>query len=909
MRFIDIFRSDRCVEIYEGINSFCSSYLKEYNDQIESLGFGARPKDIFDFVWGTIEFNAVEICLLDSPLLQRLRHIKQLGFAHYVYCNADYSCFAHTVGVVEVAGRMAKVITRNLKQEIPNRVCFNMVEIVRLAAILHDCGHTFYSQVSEKFFADNKAYAYHEEITSALTYFNEQISTRVSLHEMLSVMIANSEEVRRFFELTAKYLEYSRILRDEDIDLLIEYISGLIVGTAVDKNILPYSMIIKGAINADRMDYLSRDASTTKVPLAVDIARLINKVTVVKIENYQPSQVWNDHSANDYPYQSMAIQHSAQRLVWQLSMANSILYQSIYYHHKKLTAEAMFRKACGYIFELISDKGYDFSYIMSLNDQALSEYFVNIIIPEKFHKDPRCQKAQEILLRIRNRDLYKRVAGFSQDTVCSVPNYVYENFVASVIEDEFSDAYGLFVNRLIEEYYVVLGILDKAKPAHSPVFMFIEENWKQEMTEDIPVDFGNAPYKLSSQIYKETPSFGEENRQKQYYLVTDQSERELIYIALEKVLYAKYQIKLDESASTCAKFTNERLAKIKFRLFEKNYYREVLDLLPDRTVKTLYHAGTFRNVVSKYQSFTGVNRAKVTEQTLYEYLRQYLWAECNQDEVSDLLNGVLNLLSEATFINRDFFSENVSLLMRKILEKGYKNNFMVKLGGAFDSANRLTYYFNDVREKDKFRFVETVPDALRIASGEDSCIVFFDDGAYSGKQVVSIFQELMGVPVEERETNEVHAYELDEVSKGLIKTAKIILAYICFNKESERRILSKLSEIGIENVEIVFKKDLSRKVFSENSSVFSSSRQQRIVREKLLDIGYQIQRSSKLLPDGRYKERWDESRIRDAALGYNDAQQMVVFEFNVPTYTLTPFWQNGIYKNHSWKGLFQRTDK
>ena len=76
-------------------------------------------------------------------------------------------------------------------------------------------------------------------------------------------------------------------------------------------------MIIKGAIDADRMDYLSRDSSTTKVPLAVDIGRLINKVTVVKINDYQPSRVWNDHTTEDYPYQSMAIQYSARRLIGQ----------------------------------------------------------------------------------------------------------------------------------------------------------------------------------------------------------------------------------------------------------------------------------------------------------------------------------------------------------------------------------------------------------------------------------------------------------------------------------------------------------------------------------------------------------------------------------------------------------------
>lgn len=247
--------------------------------------------------------------------------------------------------------------------------------------------------------------------------------------------------------------------------------------------------------------------------------------------------------------------------------------------------------------------------------------------------------------------------------------------------------------------------------------------------------------------------------------------------------------------------------------------------------------------------------------------------------------------------------------MRRILEKNYKNNFMVKIGGVFDSANRLSYYFNDVKEKNSFRFVDRVADALKLANDSESCITFFDDGAYSGKQVVSIFQELMGVPLEERETNEEHTAELDEDSKAKIRSAKLILAYIRFNRESENIILEKLKKLGICNVEIIHEQDISEKIFSGAKPIFSCEQQREIVETLLRDIGYQVQKSSKMMPNGELKSRWNEKRVQQSVLGYNDAQQMVVFDFNVPTYTLTSFWQNGLFNGKEWKGLFQRTDK
>lgn len=73
-------------------------------------------------------------------------------------------------------------------------------------------------------------------------------------------------------------------------------------------------------------------------------------------------------------------------------------------------------------------------------------------------------------------------------------------------------------------------------------------------------------------------------------------------------------------------------------------------------------------------------------------------------------------------------------------------------------------------------FDNSLESALKNTTENDG-ICFFDDGAYSGKQAISIFQELMGVPIEERTTNEHHVDELTPENKEKIKKANNILRY------------------------------------------------------------------------------------------------------------------------------------
>ncbi len=89
-------------------------------------------KLIHDSVHGTIQLDEWMVRIVDTPEFQRLRRIKQLGFADLVYPGAHHTRFEHSIGSMQVA--------RHLSSD----------ETVLAASLLHDIGHTPFSHSGEK---------------------------------------------------------------------------------------------------------------------------------------------------------------------------------------------------------------------------------------------------------------------------------------------------------------------------------------------------------------------------------------------------------------------------------------------------------------------------------------------------------------------------------------------------------------------------------------------------------------------------------------------------------------------------------------------------------------------------------------------------------------------------------------
>lgn len=181
--------------------------------------------EVRDPVHGYVRLEGLALELANTPQMQRLRWIKQLGLANLVYPGANHTRFEHSLG----AYHMATLLSEHLELEEDDRM------LVGAAALLHDVGHGPLSHATE----------------SALAPF---LRTE---HE--SVI-----EILKKGELREVLAEHG--LKASDIQ---SFINGQGLG-----------QIVSGEIDVDRMDYLIRDAHYTGVAYGViDRLRLLQKMT------------------------------------------------------------------------------------------------------------------------------------------------------------------------------------------------------------------------------------------------------------------------------------------------------------------------------------------------------------------------------------------------------------------------------------------------------------------------------------------------------------------------------------------------------------------------------------------------------------------------------------------------------
>jgi HD superfamily phosphohydrolase len=88
---------------------------------------------IKDPLYGYIRITKSEKLIIDTQPFQRLRRIKQLAGAQYVYPAANHTRFEHSLGTMHLAGEIATNLL-----EVSDKIDINKV---RMAALLHDVGH------------------------------------------------------------------------------------------------------------------------------------------------------------------------------------------------------------------------------------------------------------------------------------------------------------------------------------------------------------------------------------------------------------------------------------------------------------------------------------------------------------------------------------------------------------------------------------------------------------------------------------------------------------------------------------------------------------------------------------------------------------------------------------------------
>ena len=242
------------------------------------------PDVIRDPLWDNIRLDPAALAVLDTPPVQRLRYVRQLGHAFLVYPGATHSRFEHALGAYHLTGRaLASLAERGELSDIDQQ----SQQAVRLAALLHDIGHYPFSHALEE--------------------------AGFPSHEAQGVAKLGEGEL-------------GAVLRELRGESLAPAIGALIQGRSRS----PLQGLISGSLDLDKIDYLSRDARACGVPYGtVDVDRLLASLTLVDNERGR----------------MMGVHEKGVSALESLLFAKYQMYRNVYWHHAVRSATCMFKRA------------------------------------------------------------------------------------------------------------------------------------------------------------------------------------------------------------------------------------------------------------------------------------------------------------------------------------------------------------------------------------------------------------------------------------------------------------------------------------------------------------------------------------------------------------------------------------
>ena len=241
----------------------------------------SRFEIVRDPLWNNIRLDPEALAVVDTPAVQRLRYIRQLGHAFLVYPGATHSRFEHALGAYHLARRVLSQLEEagDARLDAADRAC------LKLAALLHDIGHYPFSHALEE---------------AGLPH-----------HEVLAErQLSSGALAARLAELG---MPAGRLL-------------SLIQSPCAE----PLAGLVSGSLDVDKLDYLSRDAWMCGVPYGViDVDRLLTSLTI---------------AAGPDGRAELALHEKGLAALESLLFAKYQMYRNVYWHHAVRSATAMFKR-------------------------------------------------------------------------------------------------------------------------------------------------------------------------------------------------------------------------------------------------------------------------------------------------------------------------------------------------------------------------------------------------------------------------------------------------------------------------------------------------------------------------------------------------------------------------------------
>jgi HD superfamily phosphohydrolase len=847
--------------------------LRAYRATLAQSVDPAEPgtKAIKDAIWGMIHLTRSEVTVVDSPPLQRLRRIRQLGLGYLTYPTAGYSRFEHTLGALQQADTMLRAVASRTGRVIdtssgqPTRAgepeLLKMLGVVRLAALLHDVGHLPLSHVSERFYSREECGD--DTLVKEVSDLRDEVQhalevKKPSLSECLSLAVVQAPSMSDFLTSEGMYT------RTE-----VQAAAAAVVGRAPSTRQAFVYQLITNVIDADKLDYMFRDGFLTGVPLAVDLQRLLYKLKCVELPAGQLPNSLAAIQTNDDPALVLGIDVAGERLAYDVTVARTMLFERVYLHHKTRAAERVAMRRLG---EFNAKPWWLLAFDDSLftGDQPMSE----------------------AVRMLRARDLPKRAYGLSHrflpgpgvgelDDSPELPKEQADSWTRlrydlrrARARARLEEKILICANRIaaeLEENATVTDVWVDTVPGRGDLGTW--DLWVETPDGEVTVA---QTYDARAAAFAHSPG-------QTFFVYVSGTGRvvEVGFLAAEYVMATRYGLFVGRRAADSAKVSFRVVEDLKRKLERllPGFYDAAGRLRPEpmylRQVSNIDRVG---KLASRFGHYHGEANTYLDSKRITDFLRQF---------PEPLGEQMLTLLESVLFLDRSDLGEELAAYLA---DGASPSESFVPLTDKPDkSASHLPYFLADRRET-RLNVV-----SLANALAADGPITLFDDCNISGSQSRTAVQVWLGLDPDLPDEADTLARGLTKKQIAQLKERSLRFRFAYSHELGMTRLKELLSGCGLDA-------DVAARYVEAREKPLAE-----VVSQELLEflrlVGRDLLGSTKAEAD---PTRWTDQRCDEFALGYGDSQQLVVMFYNAPTGAVTALWKGGRFRGSPWLPLFPR---
>lgn len=892
--------------------TFAIEQLTPYTWRLKHPRASIRPisKEINDGIWGTIKLTPLEVAVIDSPLVQRLRLVRQLGVVHWVYPDATHSRFEHTLGVLHQTQQLINAINLASATDPGHApIDASKAALVRLCAILHDVGHGLFSHVSEH------ALARRVDLKLALQSFAQSSELpKIQLSELMAYYLIGAPA---FIDMLATVLDQVPITfsfsgggSTEQARRVSQLVQNAIIGRHIDEQVPLLHEIITGPFDADKLDYYQRDARRAGVPPILDISRLLQKIVTREVASRDmPTEILSALKETHETRSLFGLKWSGAPILDELHLARVLLYTKIYRHKKVLAIEAMidaFFAALSSATDIQLLKLVSFCYEFC-DDQFLVSKATDVFKATGVDNPSPGLKSfvDDVILRLRNRNLYvsslalmPKYPGdpWGDDTNQSrgldrlITDCRNEQTLPELrqgislrlrsIADAIPDSIG-GIDPDTLEYALVISAkpspgsgteIDRALVLQGDRFIRARD-----------LDRINRPAWADAYDFGTPPAV----------LFTPRECAAAAFIATERHIRASHGVVLPATALELSKQDSTEVNELKRKLEKKGWYTGVpLDVraTPSRLARqdVDIRIGQIADKLEPIHEPINPDLPRRVEK-IHDRIKSWL-AQFRDDEAIDC---AIVALEKMVVLGRQESYDTLTTFVSNYPQ--FNGATICLLGNLKDSSSVQTYWSRDLRTT--FPRAETVDEAVK-RNGKEP-IVLLDDFTATGSQVLDILGNWFNEDDLKQGQLDEARLPFNEDSKNFLRSRPVAFVFLAGWDDGLGKIKTATTKLGIEATVYAHLTDKQLPFSFEGALDGLEEAAVERFRDKCRTIG-----ESLLASNGKPTEKQ-----RERALGYGNRAMLLASHLNVPSQTLTCFWMDGKYDGVEWHALMRRRSK